>query len=116
MLATSGAQQLASELDPTAGQRQAEQHLRRAQQDRRDIETSRWTPKRRHRLAAAQRREADAATELERAQRAHAEQRHGERPFITQHDLDEQHARHLERIAERLEVSRDRTRERGREL
>jgi len=116
MLATSGAQQLASELDPTAVQRQAEERLRRAQHDRRHIETSRWIPKRGHRLAAAQRREADAAKQLSRAQRACAEHRHGERPFVTQRDLEEQHAKQLERLTERLEASRHRARERGREL
>ena len=116
MLATSGAQQLASELDPAAGQRQAEERLRRAQQDRRDIETSRWTPKRGHRLAAAQRREADAAKELARAQRACAEHRHGDRPFVTQHELEERHAKHLERVTERLEAARTRDLDRGRGL
>jgi conjugative relaxase-like TrwC/TraI family protein len=116
MLATSSAQQLASELDPTAGQPQAEERLRRAQQDRRDIETSRWTPKRGHRLAAARRREADAATDLARAQRARAEQRHGDRPFVTQHDLEEQHAKHLDRVTERLEATRTRDLDRGRGL
>jgi conjugative relaxase-like TrwC/TraI family protein len=108
MLATSGAQQLASELDPTAGQRQAEERLRRAQQDRREIETSRWTPKRGHRLAAAQRREVDAANDLARARRVGAERRHGAQPFVTSRDLEERHARQAERLAARLEATRAR--------
>ncbi len=116
MLATNGAQQLACDLDPAAGQRQAEERLRRARQERREIETSRWTPKRGHRLAAARRREADAAKELSRAQRACAEHRHGERPFVTQHDLEEQHAKHLDRVTERLEATRMRDLDRGRGL
>jgi conjugative relaxase-like TrwC/TraI family protein len=108
MLATSGAQRLATELDPTAGQRQAEERLRRAQQDRLAIETSRWTPKRGHRLAAAQRRETAAVHDLARARRVGAERRHGAQPFVTSHDLEERHAKQAERLAERLEATRAR--------
>jgi ATP-dependent exoDNAse (exonuclease V) alpha subunit len=61
MLATSSAQQLASELDPDAACRAAEERLQRASSERHAIEASRWTPKRSHRLAAARRREAAAA-------------------------------------------------------
>jgi hypothetical protein len=116
MLATSGAQQLASELDPSAGQRQAEDRLRRAQQDRREIETSRWTPKRGHRLAAARRREADAVNDLSRAQRVRAERQHGVRPFVTERELEQRQTEHLERVTQRLETSRQRAQYRGHEL
>jgi len=114
MLATSSAQQLASELDPAAAVREAETRLQRASRERRDIETSRWTPRRGQRLAAAQRREGFAAEELAQTRRSLEERRHGQRPFVTEGELEERRAEQIERVTDSIERSRERSR--GREL
>ena len=90
MLATGSAQQLASELDPAAAVREAETRLQRASRERRDIEASSvdaedagngWPPRRR--------REAAAAEELAQTRRSLEERRHGERPFVTERELEQ---------------------------
>ena len=82
--------------------------------ERREIENSRWTPRRTHRLAAAQRREGAAAEELAQTRRSLEEHLHGKRPFVSERQLEQRHTEQLERMTERIE--RSRARSRGREL
>jgi hypothetical protein len=114
MLATSSAQQFGVELDPAAAVREAEARLERASRERRGIEASKWTPRRGHRLAAAQRRETAAAQDLAQTRRSLQERRHGQRPFVTESQLEQRRIEQIERVADRLE--RSRSHNRGREL
>ena len=116
MLASSSAQQLGLELDPAAAVREAEGRLQRASRERRQIEAAKWTPRRSHRLAAAQRREEAAGEALAQTRRSSAERRHGERPFVTESELEQRRIEQIERVTDRLERIRDRGVERGRAL
>jgi conjugative relaxase-like TrwC/TraI family protein len=116
MLSTTSAEQLAIDVDPSVLVREAEQRLQREQSDRRSLEQARWTPQRRHRLAAAQRREADAAAEVASARRSVVERSHGSRPFVTERELDERGDARTQRLLERASEARHRERGRGIDL
>jgi hypothetical protein len=111
-LQRSDAAQLAIDTDPHRHVAEAEQQLRTATAERRTLEESRWTPRRRARLDKATRREREAAQQVEHARRLATERQHGAKTFVTADELSRARERQVDRIAERSQ----RRLGRGREL
>ena len=85
--------------------------------DRRAAENSRggWLPHRRAQLEALRATENRLARRVETLRRQHAEQRHGERPFVEDRDDHTRYREMTRRIAERR-LEREQTRDFGRGL
>jgi hypothetical protein len=116
MLSTSAAQQLALDADPDATVREAQRHHARVKRERLAVERERWTPRRKHRLATAERREAGASVTLARALRVAGEHEHGSLPFLTELEIDQQDHERALHVRERVEQRRERSAGRGLEL
>ncbi len=95
----------------------ARHDLAQAAARRRGAEGSRgsWLPGRRRQLEHLRRAEAAAATRVEDLSRQQDELRHGDRPFVTERDLDAASARPGDRLAE-IRLQRELNRELGRGL
>jgi conjugative relaxase-like TrwC/TraI family protein len=93
--------ELAIDMDPHRQVQDAEQRLRAASAERRGLEETRWSPRRRGRLDDATRREREAAHQVERARRLAAEQQHGAKPFVTQIELARTRERQIDQVVER---------------
>ena len=87
--------------DPHRQFDEAEQRWGTARVERRALEESRWSPRRRSRLDVAARQEREAARQLARARRLATERQHGAKPFMTAAELARPREQQVDRIVER---------------
>jgi hypothetical protein len=110
-LQRSDAAHFAIDTDPQRQVAEAEQRLKAARTERRELEQARWSPRRRGRLDAAIRRERETSQQVEQARRFATEQQHGGKPFVTADEFARARGRQVERIVERSQRGLGRGRE-----
>jgi hypothetical protein len=97
----SDAAELAIDADHHRSVAEAQQQLIAVRVERRELEQTRWSPRRRSRLDAAVRRERTAAQQVDQARRLATEQQHGAKPFITEIEFARKSARQVNRVLDR---------------